>query len=501
MKFPSILLFLLLLIPDLLCSNERKMRALYDSLDHASVSELLAFHELYPETNEGQYAQSLTERLLSGSQAKLHQNELNGLAFISQIASGSGTLPSLSETQLSTIERFSQRLANRPLKGFGIKKIEEVAELAPEEIDIARATLLSQDGFENDLPKIRSYEAVIDLMALQVLARLSPTATPAEKIEAINRLIFLEMGFRFPTQGKYLEAIDRYTFLPAVLDSRRGVCLGVSVLYLSIAQRLGLSLEAVTPPGHIYLRYKQNNQEINIETTARGIHLPSSHYLSIDTPQLQVRSLREVIGLVHINHASIFIKERKYQEALQCYEQAAKHLRGDPQVLEFQGYCHHLLGNKEHAKKLLQQVLTVNQTKRSTLAEDCLLERLDAPSLEAVLVPPGEKREALLQKKGLLKGCLQRFPDFRDGWQTLAMTCFQLHHLKEGLGALEAYHQIDPKDPKVEYYLAMLNAEQANYPAAWKYLLEAEKLTLNMGYSPKVLRELRVALMQKGQGR
>lgn len=105
--------------------------------------------------------------------------------------------------------------------------------------------------FGPDRVRIQSYEALIDLMALQILARLPKQASAEEKIIAINTFIFDEMGFRFPPHSLYAKDIDLYTFLPSVLDSRRGVCLGVSILYLCLAQRLELPLEMITPPGPV----------------------------------------------------------------------------------------------------------------------------------------------------------------------------------------------------------------------------------------------------------
>ena len=64
--------------------------------------------------------------------------------------------------------------------------------------------------------------------------------------------------------------------------------------------------EMVTPPGHIYVRFKKGNSEINIETTARGVHLDSEEYLGIETRGLQKRTVKEVIGLTHFNQASVY---------------------------------------------------------------------------------------------------------------------------------------------------------------------------------------------------
>ena len=158
---------------------------------------------------------------------------------------------------------------------------------------------------------------MIDLMALQIRSTLSPNSKPEEKIDAINRFIFEELGFRFPPHSCYATNVDLYTFLPSVLDSRRGVCLGVSILYICIAQRLSLPLEMITPPGHIYVRYKNGEKEINIETTARGIHLEVLEtYLAINTRSLQQRNVKEVIGLSHFNQASVYWITEKMKNPL-----------------------------------------------------------------------------------------------------------------------------------------------------------------------------------------
>src|SRR5205807_1806234 len=94
--------------------------------------------------------------------------------------------------------------------------------------------------------------------------------------------------------------------------SRQGVCLGVSILYLCLAQRLDLDLEIITPPGHIYLRYPGKEQMINIETTARGINLPSDTYLGINTRKLEKRTLKEVIGMAFFNQASVYWEKGDY---------------------------------------------------------------------------------------------------------------------------------------------------------------------------------------------
>ena len=81
-----------------------------------------------------------------------------------------------------------------------------------EEIDLGRALILSQMG-EQAIEVVLSYEAVFDLMALQILARLKDKS-PKTIIGAMNRFIFDEMHYRFPPQSLFMDDIDLYTFLP-----------------------------------------------------------------------------------------------------------------------------------------------------------------------------------------------------------------------------------------------------------------------------------------------
>ena len=281
---------------------ESSLKTLFNSLDPYSVSQHLAFYELYPGTKEGKDSLQrawglLREGPVSEKESVTALPIVDIQAVISLITRQTFDSPVvLNEEQLNLIAKISDRLGNRKLKGHDVWTKEEVLKLLPEEIDLARGLLIFQFDTSIDPKKeILQYEASIDLMALQIAARLPVNAIQEDKIREINRFIFQEMQFRFPPHSLYANDIDLYTFLPAVLDSRRGVCLGVSILYLSLAQRLDLPLEIITPPGHIYVRYNNGKKIINIETTARGIDLPSEVYLGINTRSLQQRNLKEVI--------------------------------------------------------------------------------------------------------------------------------------------------------------------------------------------------------------
>lgn len=484
-----------------------KVKTLYASLDPHSVAQHLAFYQLYSDTDEGKIALSHAWGLLT---------QKNALSFkeISSFAHLHSALPAivglvnkqqdspaleLNDQELDLIDQIASSLANRKLKGFRVKSEQEVLALSAQEIDLSRGLLLTELG-EKEWRKIQSYESLIDLMALQIRARLAKDSSPEMKIRAINDFIFGEMGFRFPPHSLYAKDIDLYTFLPSVLDSRRGVCLGVSILYICIAQRLDLSLEMITPPGHIYVRHRpldNDNKEINIETTARGVHIDSEEYLSVETRSLQQRNLKEVIGLAHFNQASVFWKQEEHAKALASYKKAQLYLPEDMLLKELMGYTHLLVGNFDEGKKLLQEVqyhVPEYAVSRDTMAEDYLNGKVDAEGIKALFVYVDETRASILKKRQILEKAIEKYPTFRAGLFHLAVTWLQLHREREALEILQRYHQVESHDPTAEYYLSMLYARRLDYNSAWKHFNLVEEITKKRNYFPKQLKSLRQEL-------
>jgi tetratricopeptide (TPR) repeat protein len=475
------------------------VRALYNSLDPASVSQHLALHDLYPDTPEGQAAMKKAWALLSQSDSRAFNTQIpisasaiHGIIAIVNKQPGQ-EIPHLSQDQLQVINKLADTLPNRKLKGHYAKTEQEVLSLQTDEIDLSRALFLSQ-GLQTDL---QDYEAMLDLMALQILARLPKNPSPYDKIREMNRFIFEELGFRFPPHSLYVKDIDLYTFLPSVLDSRRGVCLGVSVLYLCLAQRLNLKLEMITPPGHIYVRYHDGDEIINIETTARGINLKSEVYLGIDTRSLQERSMKDVIGLTYFNQASVYWQKNDYVKGLECFLTAKKYLPDDMLLKELMGYNYLMLGDKDKGIQLLNEVkdyIPEYAVSKHTIVDDYLSGSVGIEGIQAIFQHVDEKRESILEKKEKLEKILVQYPRFREGWLNLAITWIQLHRQREALEILEKYHKLDPKNPTAEYYLAMLYASRMDYNLAWEHFNSTEEIVKARDHAPKALKHLKKEL-------
>ncbi|MES2122591.1 MAG: transglutaminase family protein, partial [Chlamydiota bacterium] len=400
---------------------QSSLKPLLSSLDRYSISQHLAFYDLYPETGEGKQALKRAWELIGGDVnafdttiASLPPFDLQ--AVISLVTRASTDTPvKLTPDQLQLIDAISRNLGNRSLKGQRVWTKEAVLELTPEEVDVSRALLIFQfDEMENPKQEILQYEASIDMMALQIAARLGNQATNEDKIREINRFIFQEMQFRFPPPSLSVTDIDLYTFLPSVIDSRQGVCLGVSILYLALAQRLNLPMEIITPPGHIYVRYPQGDSVINIETTARGIDLPSEVYLGINTRKLQLRNMKEVVGLAFMNQAAVFWSRQDYSTTSHLYETARLFLPNDPLLKMFMGFNYLFIGKHSEGTKLLREIrhITFDESvSPETIPDDYLSGKIDAEGIKAVYLPVDETRESILLKLKELKQIIKSRPN------------------------------------------------------------------------------------------
>lgn len=461
-------------------------------LDPQSIQQNLALWELYPESVGGLAALKRVSQLLKLSEGGCH--------FLKNCINPFSKIEELSDEVITEIEKIASHLPNRQLKGYHATSESQVLALLPEEIDLGKALIFTEFGED---PKAahyaRNYSALLDLMALQIQSLLPERCSAREKIDTINRFVFETMHYRFPPESLHVQKIDRYTFLASVMDNHLGVCLGVSALYLSLSQRLDLKLESYTPPGHIFLSFSDDAGRVNIETTARGVDLSMDHYLTIHTHSLTPRSMKEVLGLVHVNEGSGYLNDRDFEKAASAYEKALLYIENDLMTCELLGFCYLFLNQEAKGRALLRQVVAhppiADSTKRHKMAEDYLAGQVDLEGLRAVLQEVDETRESLHSKKRALQETLKKYPKFRDGIFQMAVTCLMLNQTKDAIGHLKRLILIDKSDPELFYYMTVLHGQRKDYKSAWSFFKQTQALLSDYPNLPKrVLAELEYEL-------
>lgn len=166
-------------------------------------------------------------------------------------------------------------LANAEKSGLYARSIEQIMRLEDEEIDLGTAVLVISSEWNPDV-NWRRYIVKLDDMAYEIRRRLKAKniGVNHKAIAVINNYLYDELGFRSVSEAKE----PRDLFLHSVLDKERGYCLSLSILYLSLGERLGLPLYGVVVPGHFFVRYDRGGVRFNIEATSKGGYAEDEHY-------------------------------------------------------------------------------------------------------------------------------------------------------------------------------------------------------------------------------
>ncbi len=103
-------------------------------------------------------------------------------------------------------------------------------------------------------------------LAERLRPEVSRASDEGQIVDAFRRVLLTEEGFVYDKSpsdpGNYL--------LETVLARKKGNCLGLSMLYLSLADRLGLPFRGVYVPSHCFVRYEGNTIRRNVEFAEGG---------------------------------------------------------------------------------------------------------------------------------------------------------------------------------------------------------------------------------------
>jgi regulator of sirC expression with transglutaminase-like and TPR domain len=120
-----------------------------------------------------------------------------------------------------------------------------------DDIDLIHAALLLAK-LDNDDVDVEAYRAEVEGMARKVSARLPANASDADRLAALEKFLFSERGFH-GSRGDYYNRANSH--LSEVIDDREGLPITLSLLYMELAQRIGVRVEGVNLPGHFLLRF------------------------------------------------------------------------------------------------------------------------------------------------------------------------------------------------------------------------------------------------------
>ncbi|OGS96975.1 MAG: transglutaminase [Gallionellales bacterium RBG_16_56_9] len=91
----------------------------------------------------------------------------------------------------------------------------------------------------------------VDAFAERLRRRLQADASDLQKIRLLNHLFYRELGFG-PNLNHFFDPDNSY--LDRVIATRRGIPISLAVIYMELAQQIGLQFRGVCFPGHFLLK-------------------------------------------------------------------------------------------------------------------------------------------------------------------------------------------------------------------------------------------------------
>ena len=102
----------------------------------------------------------------------------------------------------------------------------------------------------------------VDQMVARLRRRCPDDAGPLQRLRALNQFFFRDMGFG-GNVNNYYDPDNSY--LNAVLRTRRGIPITLAVLWLELAQGMGLKARGINFPGHFMVKVNLPNGQVVID--------------------------------------------------------------------------------------------------------------------------------------------------------------------------------------------------------------------------------------------
>ena len=418
-------------------------------------------------------------------------------------------------------------LANAGRKGLQAKTIDEMLALPDEEIDIGLGALLIGKEYDLNLD-VPKYLARLDQMALELRSRIGKQTQPRKVLSVMSSYICKNRRY---TPVKDEEAVGEDSMLHCVLARTKGTCVGLTTLYLALAERLGVPLFGACAPHHAFVRYRSDGTAINIEPVRKGDTFPHSAYIKTffggrapDEDSFYMRNLgkREFLGILLNDLGAAYSNQGKVEQAISARKRAISvnptfadpwislgaHLRQrnpDEAVEAFKkglvsnphdGQGWFLLGYIYWDQDKLDEA--IEAWKKAAAAKAAKTELAGAWLALGNAYHRQGKRDEAIQA---FRKCLEIDPQRASVWYALGVSFLDAGSVAEAIGALKKAAAIEPKYVEAWLMLGVAYSDQSRLKEAIKAWGEAVAIDpqcargwYNLGNAYREQKELRRAI-------
>lgn len=117
---------------------------------------------------------------------------------------------------------------------------------------------------QDDYPELDVQQVLgeVDQLLARLRRRIPADAGPLQKLRAVNQFFFRDLGFAGNVNHYY---DPDNSFVSVILNTRRAIPISLAVVWLELAQGLGLAARGVGFPGHFMLKVNLPNGQVVID--------------------------------------------------------------------------------------------------------------------------------------------------------------------------------------------------------------------------------------------
>lgn len=214
-----------------------------------------------------------------------------------------------------------------------------------EDIQLDRAALYLAGEAYPDID-VTFHLAELDALAAQVSLRVDNNPAPGELAQGIADYLFEEVGFHGNT-SEYYDPDN--SFLNRVLETRTGIPITLSLVFLEVARRLGLRCSGVGLPGHFIVSLDDSGEYIDPfnagATLSEGdcrnlVHKMSGGHLEWDDAFLAGYGKRDLLFRILNNLKNVYMGTKQWESAVGVIQRMELINPGMTSLYQERAWCH-----------------------------------------------------------------------------------------------------------------------------------------------------------------
>ena len=158
-------------------------------------------------------------------------------------------------------------------------------------------------------------------MGEDLLSKIKNNIDLEAKVALISQYLFKDNGYHGSRTDYYNQS---NSYLNEVLDDREGIPITLSIIYIELAERIGLKMQGLGLPGHFVVFYNNNGNRKIIDpfdngkpiTKADADAIVKEYDITMNANDYKAADNKSIIQRMLYNLKGISIDNKEYQSAL-----------------------------------------------------------------------------------------------------------------------------------------------------------------------------------------